>query len=65
MEVTLKVNGMMCEHCVAHVKSALEAVEGVKEVKVSKLFKNAKVKGDNLNKDLLIKAVVDAGYQAE
>ena len=29
MEKTLDVKGMMCEHCEARVKKALEAVEGV------------------------------------
>ena len=29
MKITLKVEGMMCPHCEAHVKSALEAVDGV------------------------------------
>lgn len=29
MNVTLKVEGMMCPHCEAHVKKALEAVDGV------------------------------------
>ena len=27
MTKTLKVEGMMCQHCVAHVKKALEGVE--------------------------------------
>ena len=29
MTKTLKVEGMMCEHCEARVKKALEAVDGV------------------------------------
>ncbi len=29
MEKTLKIEGMMCPHCEAHVKAALEALEGV------------------------------------
>ena len=29
MEKTLDVKGMMCQHCEARVKKALEAVEGV------------------------------------
>ena len=28
---TLKVEGMMCQHCEARVKSAVEAIEGVRE----------------------------------
>ena len=35
MEKTLKSTGMMCGHCEARVKKALEAVEGVAEAKVS------------------------------
>lgn len=35
MEKTLKIEGMMCGHCEAHVKSALEAIDGVAEAKVS------------------------------
>ena len=29
MEKIIKVEGMMCPHCEAHVKAALEAIEGV------------------------------------
>ena len=35
MEKTLKITGMMCAHCEATVKKALEAVPGVVEAKVS------------------------------
>ena len=35
MEIALKVTGMMCQHCVAHVTKALEGVEGVSKVEVS------------------------------
>lgn len=32
MEKILKIEGMMCMHCEAHVKKALEAIDGVKSV---------------------------------
>lgn len=35
MEKTLKIEGMMCGHCEATVKKALEAVEGVEAAVVS------------------------------
>ena len=35
MTKTLKVNGMMCEHCEARVKKALEALEQVEAAEVS------------------------------
>ena len=41
MEKIIKVEGMMCPHCEAHVKSALEAIEGVESVVAS--FKESKV----------------------
>jgi len=35
MEKTLKIEGMMCKHCEARVRKALEAVEGVESAAVS------------------------------
>ena len=35
MEKMMKIGGMMCGHCSARVKKALEAVEGVQEAEVS------------------------------
>ena len=31
IEKTIKVEGMMCGHCEAHVKEALEKIKGVEE----------------------------------
>lgn len=66
MEKVLNVEGMMCEKCVAHVKKALEGVEGVDEAIVELDAKRATVK---LNADVadetLVGAVVEEGYEAE
>ena len=35
MTKTMKIEGMMCRHCEARVKKALEAVEGVASAEVS------------------------------
>ena len=35
MEKTMNIEGMMCMHCEAAVKKALEAVDGVEEAAVS------------------------------
>ena len=35
MEKTMRIEGMMCAHCEARVKKALEAVEGVSAAAVS------------------------------
>ena len=63
MELTLKIEGMMCPHCEARVKKALEAVPGVAEAIPSHDKNNAVVK---LNGDVdtaaLVAAVEAAGY---
>ena len=66
MEKTLQVEGMMCEKCVAHVKKALERVEGVEEAVVDLEGKSATVKLTAEVPDAtLIEAVVEEGYEAE
>lgn len=65
MEIALKVTGMMCQHCVAHVTKALEGVEGVSKVEVSLQKGEARVTGEGLDKAKLIAAVNEAGYKAE
>lgn len=64
MEKTLKINGMMCGHCEARVKKALEALPEVKEAAVSHeagtavLTLNAPVADE-----ILKKAVEDQDYE--
>ena len=61
---TLKVEGMMCEHCVARVKDVLEKA-GAKNVEVSLEEGTAKLEAGLLLSDAkLVKAVEDAGYKA-
>lgn len=65
MEKTLNVEGMMCQHCVAHVKKALEAIDGVEEAEVDLDAGKATAKlSTDVPDDALIAAVVDAGYEA-
>jgi Cu2+-exporting ATPase len=62
----LSVQGMMCPRCVAHVQKALEGVDGVVEVSVSLEGASATVKAkDNVKRETLVAAVVDAGYECE
>ena len=65
MTVTLKVEGMMCPHCEARVKSVLEAVSGVESADVSHKDGVAIVHGNDINSDELISVVINAGYKAE
>ena len=64
MKVTLKVTGMMCAHCVKHVKDALLATAGAEEAEVS-LEKGEAVVSGSCDPQALIAAVKEAGYEAE
>ena len=63
MTKTIKIDGMMCPHCEAAVKKALEAIDGVTSATASHTEKQASVE---LSKDVdtavLEQAVVEAGY---
>ena len=64
MEITMKIEGMMCGHCEATVKKALEAVSGVSEAVVSHESGTAVVKlSGNVDKEALKKAVEDKDYK--
>ena len=64
MEVTVKIEGMMCPHCEAHVKKALEEIDGV-VLAVPSHEKNEAIV--TLNKEVpletLHKAITEAGYK--
>ena len=62
-EKTLKVEGMMCQHCERHVKEALEKIDGVDSAVANHETNSVLVQ---LSKDVaeadFEKAVTDAGY---
>ena len=63
MEKTIKVEGMMCMHCVAHVKKALEELPGV-TAEVDLDGGKAVVRAEKLPEDaVLTGAVTEAGYK--
>ena len=62
MGITLKVDGMSCQHCVANVKKSLEALAGVDDVTPDLESGNVMINGDKLDDALLRQAITDAGY---
>ncbi|MCF0108795.1 MAG: cation transporter [Erysipelotrichaceae bacterium] len=60
MTYTMKIEGMMCKHCVKHVKDALENLGVSAEVSLEN--KCAVVNGE-ADVDALVKAVTEAGYE--
>ena len=61
----LSITGMTCNHCAEAVARALRSCKGVESVHVDRKAGRAVVVGESLNAELLIAAVVAAGYQAE
>ena len=64
MEKIIGIEGMMCPHCEAHVKKALEAIPGVKEVTADHVKKQAVVilEGE-VSDEILKETVVKEGYK--
>ena len=66
MEIVLKVEGMMCAHCKAHVEGALLKIDGVKSAIASLEKNNVVVTLDkDIDKNILIHAIEEAGYKAK
>lgn len=64
MTRTIKVEGMMCMHCVAHVKEALESIKGIEKVEVSLEKNEATITSKIEIKDKDIEKVIsNAGYK--
>ena len=63
VEKTLKVEGMMCQHCERHVKETLEKIDGVESATANHQTKSVLIQ---LSKEVadsdFEKAITDAGY---
>lgn len=63
MTEKLIIEGMMCPHCEARVKTALEQISGVTSAEVSHKDKSAVVTcDDSVSREALKSAVEQAGY---
>ena len=66
MKKTLKIEGMMCQHCVAHVTKALQGLDGVTSVDVNLKKKCAVVKLDcEIADEIFTAAITEAGYEVK
>ena len=64
MEITVKINGMMCPHCENHVKTALEELENVTEVTADFKTAQAVIKASGaVDSNKIKEAVEKAGYK--
>ena len=62
--IQISVKGMMCPHCEAHVKAALEKIEGISEAAASHRDALVTIKADREIPEAVLKAAVEeAGYE--
>ena len=63
MKVTVKIEGMMCPHCKAHVEKAIAAIDGVTSVTADHVAGTATVESTREIPQAELKAAVEAaGY---
>ena len=62
--VELAITGMTCQHCVAAVRKALQAVPGVEQVVSVDLESGSAAVNGKAPAEQLIAAVKEAGYEA-
>jgi copper chaperone len=61
--VTLNVPGMTCGHCESAVRGELTKVAGVADVQVDLASKNVRIVGTRLERDVLVAAIDEAGFE--
>lgn len=62
-DLTFKVEGMSCQHCVANVKNALERFDEVQAAEPELASGVVRIKGTNLDENSLSAAVESSGYR--
>ena len=63
MEKIIKVDGMMCNHCVMHVEKALKELSFIKDVKASLANKEVVITYEgNYDEKAIKEAIKNAGY---
>lgn len=66
MKKRIQIEGMSCMHCVKHVTTALNEVEGVSQVVVNLKQNDAVIEvAENIQNDVLKNAISEAGYIAK
>jgi len=66
IEMKISVKGMMCQHCEAHVKKALEAIDGIESASPDHDQNLVTITtSKEVSENLIKAAVTDAGYEYE
>ncbi|HHU90519.1 MAG TPA: heavy-metal-associated domain-containing protein [Clostridiaceae bacterium] len=60
----ISIEGMSCQHCVNHVKNALEELDGIRSAKVSLENKSAEIElSHDVDNEIIESAIEEAGYE--
>ena len=62
-ELTLKIDGMSCQHCVMNLKKALESADGVTSCEVAIGSASVVIDDSRTSRDKVIAVVQNAGYK--
>ncbi len=62
-EITLKIDGMSCQHCVMSVKKAIDEINGVSSSDVSIGMAKVVYNDSATDRDVIADAVRKAGYR--
>ncbi len=63
VEVTIKIEGMSCQHCVAAVKKAVDALDGVSSSNIEVGSAVINFDESKTNRDAITGAIQSAGYK--
>ncbi len=64
MEITLKVEGMNCQHCVGKVQQALEDLDNITHAAPDLASGTVRIDGEDLDVRQINQTLIDAGYKA-
>ena len=62
-DITIKIDGMTCVHCVMRVKKAIDSVSGVKESTVEVGLAKVSFDESMTGKEVIEKTITDSGYK--
>ncbi|GAB4417821.1 MAG: copper ion binding protein [Thermodesulfovibrionales bacterium] len=63
-DITIRIDGMSCGHCVMRVKKAVEGIEGVAGADVKIGLAKVRFDEDRVKREDIEKAITEAGYKA-
>ncbi len=65
MEKIIEIEGMSCEHCAKRIEHVLKNMEGITDVNVSLDKKEAIVKGDTIDTNIIKDKIENIGFNVK